>query len=171
MPDTANTDHSVNPLMPTHTDGERIRWNGNYATIRATLYEHDKFLERKNLIQPFLKQHIAMLSNGKIAVDSYNAVFFLENPEKDPHDAHDPCPPTTARLKKYNNKLKSKDPKAATVASIDAAPPGFSDTYVLNEHLIAGENGKYLTSLEFLIEGTDDAEQLLEDAAGSGSKL
>ena len=65
-----------NFLKPVYTDQSPILWDGNDATIEGTLYEVGRFFKRNGLFQTFLKHHAVPLSNGKLAVDSANAVYY-----------------------------------------------------------------------------------------------
>ena len=42
--------------------------------------------------------HAVPLSNGKLAVDSYNTAYFTSGKLMDAHSFDDPCPPTVKRF-------------------------------------------------------------------------
>ena len=64
--------------VPTTTDGTPIRWIGdNDATIDGTLYEVGRFYKRSGLFQSYFRHHAVALSNGKLAIDSINSVYFI----------------------------------------------------------------------------------------------
>ena len=90
---TANTD---NYLVPVTIDKEPIIFNGNDATIEGTLYECGRFYKRNGLFQPLFSHRAVALSNGKLAVESPNTVYFTTGKIVDAHDFDDPCPPRMA---------------------------------------------------------------------------
>ena len=66
----------------------------NDAHIEGLLFEVGKNYKRKGQFQTFFKHHAAVLSNGKLAVDSADSVHFITNKVQDDHDFDNPCPPT-----------------------------------------------------------------------------
>ena len=75
--------------MPITSDLIPLKWtDDNDAHLEGLLFEVGRFYKRNALFQPFFKHHAAVLSNGKLAVDSVQAVFFTSN-----HQHRDPQPP------------------------------------------------------------------------------
>ena len=75
----------------------------NDAHIEGLLFEVGKNYKRKGQFQTFFKHHAAILSNGKLAVDSADSVHFITNKVQDDHDFDNPCPPTQQRVAEYEN--------------------------------------------------------------------
>ena len=73
---TLSTAEQTDPFIPTYSDGTRIKWDGNYAHIDAALYEVGRHYKRAGLFQLFFKHRAVALSNGRIAVESFNSVWF-----------------------------------------------------------------------------------------------
>ena len=71
-PSTLST-NNTDPLVPIYTDKTPIQWDGNPAHIAGCLYDVGKFFKRTGLFQMFLKHRAVPLSNGKLAVDSFDA--------------------------------------------------------------------------------------------------
>ena len=100
---TLSTADNTDPFIPKYTDGTPIQWDGNYAhiVIDGALYETGRYYKRTGLFQLFFKHRAVALSNGRIAVESFNAVWFTSGRVTDSlasgktsHDFDDPCPPT-----------------------------------------------------------------------------
>ena len=64
-------------LIPVLADGTPIIWDGNDAHIEGTVHDVGKYYLRVGLFQPLFKHRAVALSNGKLAVDNPNAVYFL----------------------------------------------------------------------------------------------
>ena len=102
---TLSISEHTDPFVPTYTDGTPINWDGNYAHIDGALYETGRYYKRTGLFQLFFKHRAVALSNGRIAVESFNAVWFTSGRVSDvlasgktTHDFDDPCPPTAQRF-------------------------------------------------------------------------
>ena len=68
----------IDKLAPTTADGTPIVWSDdNDAHIEGLLFEVGKNYKRKGQFQTFFKHHAAILSNGKLAVDSADSVHFI----------------------------------------------------------------------------------------------
>lgn len=67
-----------NLLKPVYTDHSRnhLGWQRRDHPIEGTLHEVGRFFKRRGLFQTFLKHHAVPLSNGKLAVDSANTVYY-----------------------------------------------------------------------------------------------
>ena len=113
-----NTNTDLNHLVPVTIDKEPIIFEDNDATIEGILYEVGRFYKRNGLFQMLFKHRAVPLSNGKLAVDSVNTVYFTSGKIIDPHDFDDPCPPTTKRF---------ADAVLTYTSSGRSAPPDLSD--------------------------------------------
>ena len=98
LPTPVNTDI----LVPLDQYKEPILWDENLATIPCILAAVGKYLKRNGLFGPLLEQRAVALSNGKLAVDSVQAVHFVTGLTDDPRGFDDPCPPTPARIDDVN---------------------------------------------------------------------
>ena len=92
--------NSDNIYFPTTPDKEPITYTDNDATIEGTLYEIGRYYKRNGLFQMLFDHHAVSLGNGKLAVDSNNAVYYTSGKITDAHSFDDPCPPTPARFAK-----------------------------------------------------------------------
>ena len=111
-----NTEH--NYLVPVTTDKEPIIFEDNDATIEGILFEVGRFYKRNGLFQTLFKHRAVPLSNGKLAIESINSVYFTSGKITDPHDFDDPCPPTAKRF---------ADAVASYTTAGRTAPPDLSD--------------------------------------------
>ena len=68
------TDNST----PTDAQGDPLKWDGNRAKIKGLLKEFGLWTVRKGLLQALFKHRAALLSNGKVAVSSIQAVSFVQ---------------------------------------------------------------------------------------------
>ena len=98
LPTSVNTDI----LVPLDQYKEPILWDENLATIPCILSAVGKYLKRNGLFGPLLEQRAVALSNGKLAVDTVQAVYFASGKADDPRNFDDPCPPTPTRLADVN---------------------------------------------------------------------
>ena len=139
-PNTPTSDNNI--LKPVYTDRSQIIWDGNDATIEGTLHEVGRFYKRRGLFQTFLKHHAVPLSNGKLAVDSANTVYYTTGKIVDSHDFDDPCPPTTERFHKTNvARSASSKPLAPELTAVPAA---FSNNIIIAEHTVEAEDSRLL---------------------------
>ena len=67
-------------LIPVTTDKTALIWDGNDATIKGLLYECGQYYKRKGLFQPLIKHRTVSLSNGKLALEDPNTVYFTTCP-------------------------------------------------------------------------------------------
>ena len=100
---TLASDHELQPtdiLVPLDIDKDRLHWDGNPAHIKGILHAIGQYWERMGLFQPFIKDRAVLLSNGKMAVDSIQAVKFVSSDHHDmtQYSITDPCPPSPARI-------------------------------------------------------------------------
>jgi hypothetical protein len=101
-PDNSNNNTvNNNTIIPTYPDKTPILYYGNPATMDGCLHEAGEFFARNGTFSMFDEHHAVAMSNGKLAVDSVQALLFIMGTHSDPHSFADPCPPTQARLTKY----------------------------------------------------------------------
>ena len=95
------SDDTVNdPLLPTDEDEHPFHWDGNNAHISGYLHEAGKFYTRNGLFEALFSHHAVVLNNGKLAIDSVEAIPFITGTQSDPRSFADPCPPTAKRVAK-----------------------------------------------------------------------
>ena len=87
-------------LQPLYSDKEPIIWSGNPAHIDGILYEINKFYTRTGQFQPLFNSRAVLLNNGKSAVESLQAIPFINGVITTgiDHSFDLPCPPTPARF-------------------------------------------------------------------------
>ena len=165
----------IDKLAPTTADGTPIVWSDdNDAHIEGLLFEVGKNYKRKGQFQTFFKHHAAILSNGKLAVDSADSVHFITNKVQDDHDFDNPCPPTQQRVAEYDNGRSiagSPFYGQKALKTLSAIPDENKDTTVLSEHSVEAEDSKLLTSLVYTFGHSISSDELIDAAEGSGYKL
>ena len=108
MPSTlsANDDGVGLPdkLVPLNQDKEPIKYSGNPAHMLGALHEVDRFWRKQRLFQSFLKDGAVQLKDGKMAVDTFQAIPFIKGTVIDPtpHGFTNPCPATPARVSTFD---------------------------------------------------------------------
>ena len=106
----ASTDDTIvnsvitDPLVPITSDKEPIKWDGNFATILANIFETSAYHQRRGLFQPFVLNNAALQSNGRLAVDSLESVLFVTNTIVDTttYSVDEFAPHGVFRLQRYN---------------------------------------------------------------------
>ena len=160
--DAADTTAQPVPLVPHYPNKELIQFTGNDAEIPGIMHEIKLYLIRMDLHQPLLSDRATLVSGGKTAVDSVQAIPFLMGTLVDARDFDDPAPPSPARFTAANAILTGGG--HAAVAAPAAAPPGSS--IVVNKYAVKHDDSKLLQQFEAVF-GTH-AENEIVDAAGSG---
>jgi hypothetical protein len=168
---TSTTETSVqnNILVPTDTDKEPIIWTGNDAHIEGTLLDVGRYYERVGLFQPLFENRAVLLSNGKLAVETVQAVPFVNGTFSDPRSFDDPCPPTVERVAEHRTRTLAAS--LAYVAPPATLTPDAASQYSVSKYAVAQEDSRLLHSLSFVFSGTDVSEDLLNSAQGSGLKF
>ena len=163
--------NSDNIYIPTTPDKEPIIYTDNDATIEGKLYEVGRHFKRNGVFQMLFDHHAVSLSNGKLAVDSNNTVYYTSGKITDAHSFDDPCPPTPARFAKT---------LATRTAASRALPPDLDSSglgepwksaVIYAPHIVDKEDAKLLRSLLYVFGQAESVEDLIEDADGSGLKL
>ena len=132
---TNTTDY---PIFRT-TDGDEIRYNDNPATIPGVMYEIQLCLKRTGTYLMLLKHRAVELSSGGLAVDSADAIPFIEGtlPGAKEYSFEDPCPSTQARYHEFNVSALSATPRRATVTpSKSTVPKEQSKNCIASEHKV-----------------------------------
>ena len=62
---------------PVDVEGDPILWDGNPATLEGVLHETARYYKRRGYYQLLLDSGAVLLSTGKIALDSVQAVQFV----------------------------------------------------------------------------------------------
>ena len=156
-------------------DGIPLLWDGNYAKILGLLHEIGKYLARVGLLQPFVKHRAAVLSN-RLAVYSIQSVPFIQGLIAD-SDAADPtkivsygassfCPAIGVRVARMHAGRAARGEAAYTFPTTAPGPD-----YTVNPLACDQEDGKLLRVLTHVFGHTEEAEELLDAAAGSGMAL
>ena len=155
-------------LMPVTTDKTALIWDGNDATIKGLLYECGQYYKRKGLFQPLIKHRTVSLSNGKLALEDPNTVYFTTSMANDPRDFANPCPPTLGRITKHNNEVRAGTRTGTILRVITELPPQFKDTVIIARHLVEKEDASLLHSLTYVFGSAETSEDDLDAADGSG---
>ena len=92
--------------------GDPIRFNSNPATINGIMYEIEKAMKRTGDFRTFLQHRAVELSNGGLAIESSDAIPFIEGTLTDgqTYDFNNPCPSTAVRYHRYNVDALSATP-------------------------------------------------------------
>ena len=97
-----NTTAQSVPLVPHYPNKELIQFSGNDAEIPGIMHEIKLYLIRMDLHQPLLSDRACLVSGGKTAVDSVQAIPFLLGNLIDIRGFDDPAPPSPARFTAAN---------------------------------------------------------------------
>ena len=93
--------NSAHYLKPCHADGTEISFNGNDACIAGAVHAFGLWVVRTTTHLDIIEHNCAH-DHGKIYIDDPAAISFITGQVDDPHDVHDPCPPTPARVVEVN---------------------------------------------------------------------
>ena len=165
---TSNKSHSIIPL---DIDNQPITYSGNPAHVLGCLYEVSLFYERHGYFKALLEDGAVALSNGKLAVDSIQAVNFIQgiNPDPVAYGFDEPCPPTAKRIQRFDDAARAASTPAFKL--ITAMPDPFKADYIVSKHHIAKEDAALLASLSNIFVDSDEAASFIQDAKGSGRTL
>ena len=147
MGDTAQQASSANKLI-LDIDQEPVILDDNPAHIEGVLKQADLYFQRTGQYAALFEQGAKVLQGGKLAVDSPSAVLFLDKtyhiPGKPAYSFLDPCPPTSARIKEYNEyaddqtALGSATPNFKEIKSI----PSTIDNVISQEYLVRQDDSE-----------------------------
>ena len=166
----SNNTNTSSILIPVTADKSVLSWDGNDATINGLLYECGQYYKRKGLFQPLIKHRTVSLSNGKLAAEDPNTVYFFSSVANDPRDFNNPCPPTLDRIKEHNDEVAAGTRSGTTLRTITDLPTAFKDTVIIAKHLVEKEDANLLHSLSYVFGNADTSEDDLDAADGSGLK-
>ncbi len=162
------TDKSV----PVDSDKELLKWDGNRAHILGLLAETSKHYKRVGLFQPYIEHRAVLLSSGRLAVDSVLSAQFTGGLLTDEHSiegAEGPCPPTPERIVNYNARMAATGSAAFNPAT--PVPDIVTKNLIQNAFAVRKEGADFLASLAHVFGGTVESNDLLDEAAGDGSKF
>ena len=162
-------DYNTNTVpydLPVDTTGAPISWDGNPASLAGIMYETSKFYIRKGLSQPLIAHGGVLKSNGKLAVDSANAVYFIQNNKLDPRSFEFPAPPSEVRRTKYNAR-----PGVTALVDKTSLTEDESHEFSVAPFLVQQHDSRFLSSLGNILKESDRADELLDGANGSGRAL
>ena len=174
MTDIANNESSTlstttsSILIPVTTDKTALIWDGNDATIKGLLYECGQYYKRKGLFQPLIKHRTVSLSNGKLALEDPNTVYFTTSMANDPRDFENPCPPSIRRITMHNAEVRAGTRPGSLLTVIKELPAQFKDTAIIAKHLVEKEDASLLHSLSYVFGNAETSEDDLDAANGSG---
>jgi hypothetical protein len=174
--DSTLSDTIIDKLAPTTADGIPLVWSSdNEAHLEGLLFEVGKFYKRKGLFQAFFKNHAAVLSNGKLAVDAFESAYIMSEKIKDSYSFEKPCPPTAQRVANYDAATRTTGSplhgKKVVPTNLTEIPAELKDTTVLSEHAVEAEDSRLLTSLTHTFGKSISSDELIDAADGSGYKL
>ena len=161
-------------LQPVTIDKVPIIWNGNPAYALGALHEVKEFLVRKGLFQFLLEHNAVLLGNGKIAVDSLQAVPFVSDTIVDPvtYGFDSPCPSTTARIAAYDAHPVNATATPATVfVPIARMPTDYVGAYVISAPSIKQARNKLLECLSYIFGDLHKLERFTRLCAGDGCAM
>ena len=161
-----NTENSKHPV---NSDGHHLRWDSNDAKILGLLEDFYKHCVRNGLHLLLFKHRACTTNNGKIAIPSLSSIPYINGELVDGHDFSKLCPVIGVRV-------------AATVAARVLAkeaefkyPVGLTpgSEYILNSFHCDQDDAKLLGLLELIFGkgASEDSNELIDDAAGSGLAL
>ena len=168
---TLSNTADLNYLVPVTIDKEPIIFEDNDATIEGILYEVGRFYKRTGLFQMLFKHRAVPLSNGKLAVESVNTVWYTSGKITDPRDFNDVCPPTTTR---YANTVRVMTRAGSTVPpdlTDKGVPKQLEHSVILAPHHVEASSALLLKSLGYVFGSAESVENLFDDADGCGLKL
>ena len=159
---------STNTLIPVSSDKTPLAWDGNDATILGLLHETGRHYKNKGLFQPLLRDRAVALSNGRLAVEDPNTVYFVSGTIVETRSFDDPCPPTIDRITEHNDEVGLGTRAGTEQALLDAVPDDHRHSIIIAKHCVEKEDSSFLHSLSYVFGNAEPSEQLLEESDGSG---
>jgi hypothetical protein len=165
---------NADTMIPVYTDGTQILWDGNDATIAGLLYELSKYFKKVGRFQQLVKNRAVTLGSGKLAIEDFNTVLFLTN--KDVQDAEQTKPDFSAPSPSGKKRLDSLNDVLAAISApqfnaITAIPDEHKYSFIFAPHSVEEEDSKLLNSLSKVVGHCETADDLIEQADGSGLEL
>ena len=159
---------SNNIYIPVSSAKTPLNWDNNDATILGLLYETGKYYKSKGLFQTLLKHRAVALSNGRLAVEDPNTVYFVSGAIIDERSFDDPCPPSAQRTREYNDAIDAGTRHGRKATDLRTIPKEHEHTIILAKHCVEKEDSTFLHSLSYVFGECESSEKMLEDADGSG---
>ena len=175
--ETSTLSTPISSFIPSYTDGSVIIWDGNPAHLEGLLYEVGKFFRRSGYFQYLFEHRAAIVSGGKLAVDTANAVYFVTNQFDDGkgYGYDSPCPPTVTRFQDLVDDLTARTTAGTYTGTVPAALTAITDahkyTVIVAPHAVRDEDTRLLRAWVHVLGAAEQAEELLDAADGSGLVL
>ena len=160
--------------VPTDIDGIPIKWDGNPAYLDGALYEASEFYKRTGLFEALIADGAVALSNGKLAVDSLQAISLVSGVVTSPitHDFFNPCPPTPARIIAFDAAATAaSSPKYAASAPSGGIPAEISSTFITARYTVIKEDRAFYASLSSIVHDADILSTFCAQSKSSGRAL
>ena len=160
--------NTENPKHPADTDNILLRWDSNDAKITGLLEDFNKFCVRVGKHQLLFKHRACSTSSGKIAVKSISTIPYITGELDDDCSFIKICPDIDDRV------------AATDAARAAAGEPSFkwpktntASEFIVNSFHVDKDDAQLLTLLEFVFgnNASEDSDELMDDAAGSGLAL
>ena len=169
--DRGTLSNNTNILVPVSSDKTPLEWDGNDATILGLLFETGRYYRSKGLFQPLIRNRSVALSNGRLAVDDPNTVYFVTGDITENRSFDDPCPPTLDRLVAHNIEVALGTRGGGTKVKLTSVPPAHQHTIITAPHAVEKEDSTFLHSLSYVFGHAEPSDDLFERADGSGLEL
>ena len=166
-----STATTTDNLIPVNLDREPIIFSDNDASIEGILYEVGRFYKRTGQFQMLFKHRAVSLSNGKLAVESLNSVYWTTGSIASSAGFDAPCLPTATRYNDYVSRATAAGAKIPKDLTGGAAPDHVKDSIVLAPHVVETNDALLLKSLSHVFGAAESVESLFDDADGSGLAL
>ena len=174
--ESTTVEHTSCPVhhVPTDIDGIPIKWDGNPAYLEGALYEASEFYKRTGLFEALIVDGAVSLSNGKLAVDSLQAISLVSGVVTSPitHDFFNPCPPTPARIIAFDAAATAaSSPKYVASAPSGGIPAEISSTFITARYTVIKEDRAFYASLSSIVHDADILSTFCIKSNSSGRSL
>ena len=159
---------STSILIPVSSDKTPLSWDGNDATLLGLLHEVGRHYRNKGLFQTLLRDRAVALSNGRLAVEDPNAVYFVSGAISETRSFDDPCPPTVDRITEHNAEVAAGTRTGSAKTVLTAIPDEHKTSIILAKHAVEKEDSTLLHSLSYVFGHAEPSDSILENADGSG---
>ena len=110
LTDTTDT-VTIDTTVPTDEAGQPLIWDGNPARVLGLLHECSEYFLRMGQHQPAITMRAALLSNGKLAVESVTIVPFILGTLTEPdRSLLNMAPPPNERILEYSTTRRAPPP-------------------------------------------------------------
>ena len=166
-----NTDSNENTII-TDPYGEPIEYDGNPAHAEGYLASIGEYLTDHGDFVPLFEHNAALLYNGNLAVDSVQALQFIQGAFDDPRNFDNPCPPTEARIAEYNTRAAADATKGTpNFTRLTAGAPPPNSGIIVQPYAVRRHQAKLLMFLKPTVEKADSAPDLVAGSKGNGVAL